>query len=83
MTEATTSEGIEGRPRRSEQVLEHLVGEQVMAMIGQEGLDAPIGNQLATQCCASRSSRLESLCPCTCQFSTIGDQIASTNWIYF
>ena len=49
MTEATTSAGIDGRPRPRKQVLEHLVGKQIVAVIGQERLDAPFGNQLAAQ----------------------------------
>ena len=41
---------------RGEQVLEHLVGEQIMAVIGQEGLDASIWDELAAQ-----SGRVEQL----------------------
>ena len=51
MTDATTSAGIDGSTAtRGEQVLEHLVGEQVVAVIGQECLDASLWDQLATQC---------------------------------
>ena len=35
---------------RREQVLEHLVGEQIMAVISQERLDTSVWDKLATQC---------------------------------
>jgi len=52
MTDATTSAGIEGRPRPEvKQVLEHLVGKQIVAVIGQKRLHTPARHQLATQRC--------------------------------
>ena len=74
MTDATTSPGTDGRPRLdAEQVLEHLIGEQLPAVIGQESLHAALRNELATQGGGVESSRLGSLRPCTCQFLTITD----------
>ena len=34
---------------RGEEVLEHVVGEEPPTVIGQEGLDAALGNELAAQ----------------------------------
>ena len=51
MTEATVSAGIEGRPALGEeQVLEHLVGEQLVAVVSQERLHASFGHELAAEC---------------------------------
>ena len=50
MTEATTSAGIDGRPRcGGEEVLEHLIGEELFAVVGQEGLDRALRDELSAQ----------------------------------
>jgi hypothetical protein len=38
-------------PARGEQILEQLVREQLMTMVGQERLDACIRDELSAQCC--------------------------------
>ena len=78
MTEATTSAGTEGRLlARGEEVFEHLVREHVAPVIGQEGLDTAVGHELAAQSGGVEQLTVGiELCPCTCQFSTIGSQIA-------
>jgi hypothetical protein len=43
---------------RREEILEHLVGEQLVAVIGQEGLHASLGDELATQSCCVEELRV-------------------------
>jgi hypothetical protein len=44
--------GDRGTPSSgAEQVLEHVIGEQLVAVVRQERLDASFGNELTTQCC--------------------------------
>jgi hypothetical protein len=35
---------------RGKEVLEHLIGEELVAMVGEKRLDAPIGHELTAQC---------------------------------